>query len=43
MLSVLIIDDEEEVLGVIRLFLERFGDMTVQYHRVRQGIAGTLK
>jgi PAS domain S-box-containing protein len=30
MLSVLIIDDEEEVLGVIRLFLERFGDMTVR-------------
>lgn len=29
MLSVLIIDDEEEVLSVTRLFLERFGDMTV--------------
>ena len=29
MLSVLIIDDEETVLGVTRVFLERFGDMTV--------------
>jgi PAS domain S-box-containing protein len=29
MLSVLIIDDEEEVLSVTRLFLERFGDMKV--------------
>jgi CheY-like chemotaxis protein len=29
MLSVLIIDDEEMVLSVTRLFLERFGDMTV--------------
>ena len=33
MLSVLIIDDEEEVLGVTRLFLERFGDMKVQTSR----------
>ena len=29
MLSVLIIDDEEEVLGVTKLFLERFGEMNV--------------
>ena len=29
MLSVLIIDDEEEVLSVTRMFLERFGDMKV--------------
>lgn len=29
MLSVLIIDDQQEVLDVIRPFLERFGDMTV--------------
>jgi PAS domain S-box-containing protein len=29
MLSVLVIDDEEEVLSVTRLFLERFGDMKV--------------
>jgi DNA-binding NtrC family response regulator len=29
MLSVLIIDDEEVVLSVTRVFLERFGDMTV--------------
>jgi len=33
MLSVLIIDDEEEVLSVTRLFLERFGDMKVQTSR----------
>ncbi len=33
MLSVLIIDDEEEVLNVTRLFLERFGDMEVQTSR----------
>jgi len=30
MLSVLIIDDEEEVLNITRLFLERFGDMEVR-------------
>ncbi|MGA2104571.1 response regulator [Methanoregula sp.] len=30
MLSVLLIDDEEEVLSVTKLFLERFGDMKVQ-------------
>ena len=29
MLSVLIIDDEDQVLGVTRVFLERFGDMKV--------------
>jgi len=29
MLSVLIVDDEEEVRNVTRLFLERFGDMEV--------------
>ncbi len=33
MLSVLIIDDEEEVLSVTRLFLERFGDMKVRTSR----------
>jgi len=33
MLSVLIIDDEEEVLSVTRLFLERFGDMKVHTSR----------
>ncbi|WP_292424633.1 response regulator [Methanoregula sp.] len=30
MLSVLVIDDEEEVLSVTRLFLERFGNMKVR-------------
>jgi CheY-like chemotaxis protein len=29
MLSVMIIDDEEEILNITRLFLERFGDMEV--------------
>lgn len=33
MLSVLIIDDEEEVLGVTKLFLERFGEMNVTTSR----------
>ncbi|MGB8308853.1 MAG: response regulator [Methanoregula sp.] len=42
MLSVLLIDDEEEVLNVTRLFLERFGDMKVQVSRSAKESLGLL-
>lgn len=42
MLSVLIVDDEEEVLSVTRLFLERFGDMSVSTTRSAKESLGLL-
>jgi PAS domain S-box-containing protein len=42
MLSVLIIDDEEEVLSVTRLFLERFGDMKISTTRSAKESLGLL-
>jgi CheY-like chemotaxis protein len=42
MLSVLIIDDEEEVLSVTKLFLERFGDMKISTTRSAKESLGLL-